>query len=97
MRIRRVGSITCGTLLIVFGILFFLHLLMPQITIGFIFRFWPLILIFLGIEILCSNIKGWTEYTRYDIGAIVLMVMLLLFAMGMGIMEMFWEMAKGSM
>ena len=87
MRSRRVGSITCGIVLIVFGILFILHMLMPVITYTFIFRFWPLILIFLGVEILLSNIKKTETAMKYDIGAILLIIILAIFSMGMGVVE----------
>ncbi len=87
MRTRRVGSITCGALLILFGILFFLHLFLPVITYRIIFDLWPLILIFLGVEILLSNWKEREAVMKYDVGAIVLVILLALFSMGMGIAQ----------
>lgn len=91
MRTRRVGSLTCGVLLILFGTLFFLHILIPAITFEFIFRLWPLVLVFLGIEILISNLKGWSGVMKYDVGAIVLVLILALFAMVMGAVEFCME------
>lgn len=87
MRTRRVGSITCGILLIVFGVLFILHMLVPAITYTFIFRFWPLILVFLGLEIIISNVKAGETIMKYDLGAIVLVFVLAMFSMGMGLVE----------
>ena len=55
--IHRVGTITCGTVLIVTGILFLLHIIFPVISYLFIFRLWPCILILLGAEILIGNCK----------------------------------------
>lgn len=87
MRTRRVGSFTCGVLLILFGVLFILHMLVPAVTYGFIFRLWPVILIFLGVEIIFSNLKVTEIEMKYDLGAIVLIMLLTLFSMVMGAME----------
>lgn len=87
MKTRRVGSITCGILLIGFGILFLLHMLVPAVTYLFIFRLWPLILIVLGVEMMISNIRLKETVLKYDMGAIFLVLLLALFAMGMGIVE----------
>ena len=86
MKNRRVGSITCGIVLIVFGMLFLLHMVLPMVSYTFIFRFWPLILIFLGIEILVSNRKE--TLMKYDIGAVLLVILLAVFSMGMGLVEL---------
>lgn len=87
MRTRRVGSLTCGTLLILFGVLFILHMLIPAVTFTFIFKLWPLILIFLGIEILLSNIRKTEQKLTYDTGAIFLVIILAFFSLGMGVAE----------
>lgn len=87
MRTRRVGSITCGIVLILFGVLFVLHMIMPLFTFTFIFKLWPLILIFLGIEILISNFRKTEENLKYDGAAIFLILILALFSMGMGVAE----------
>lgn len=55
--IHRVGTMTSGIALIVFGILFLLHMIVPTVNFLFIFRLWPIILIMLGIEILIGNFK----------------------------------------
>lgn len=89
MRTRRVGSLTCGILLILFGILFILHMVVPVVTFAFIFRLWPLILIFLGVEIIISNIKTTEGNLKYDGGAIALVIVLALFAMVMGLVEFY--------
>lgn len=87
MRTRRVGSITCGVVLILFGVLFLLHMVMPALTYDFIFRLWPLILVFLGAEILLSNLKKTKEAMKYDGGAILLIIVLAFFSMIMGAAE----------
>ena len=95
MKTRRVGSITCGILLIGFGILFILHMLFPTITYLFIFRLWPLVLVALGIEMVVSNIRSNEVILKYDMGAVFLVLLLALFAMGMGIVEFCIEHAPG--
>ena len=57
MRTRRVGSITCGILMILFGILFMVHMFYPPLSLEIIMKLWPLILIALGGELLASNMK----------------------------------------
>lgn len=87
MRTRRVGSITCGVVLILFGVLFLLHMVVPTLTYDFILRLWPLILVFLGAEILLSNLKKTGEAMKYDGGAILLIIVLAFFSMAMGAAE----------
>lgn len=89
MNTRRVGSITCGILLILFGSLFLVHMFWPALSLEVIMKLWPLILIALGCEMLISNIRkeNQEEVLRYDKGAIALVILLSLFALGMGMME----------
>lgn len=86
--IHRVGTITCGTVLIVTGILFLLHIIFPVISYLFIFRLWPCILILLGAEILIGNCKKDISFV-YDTGSVVLLILLLLFAMAMAVVD-YW-------
>lgn len=80
---RRVGTFTAGIVLIAFGILFLLRLKFPNLSISIIISLWPLILIFLGIEILAAYVINKEEKMRYDAAAIMLIVVLSFFAMGM--------------
>lgn len=64
MRIRRVGSITCGILMIVFGGLFMVHMFYPALSLALIMKLWPLILIALGSEMLISNIRRGDGHDR---------------------------------
>ena len=97
IRIRRVGSVTFGVVLIITGILFLVHLFLPTFDYVMIFRLWPVILILLGAEVLLGcrhkcyeildekgNIKE-QQKTVYDVTAIMLTLVLTCFAMGMGI------------
>lgn len=86
VKTHRVGSITFGMALIVFGILFLLHLVLPQLSYVTIFHLWPCIFVLLGIEILIGNSR-YGEGFVYDKTAIFLIVILALFAMGMGVAD----------
>lgn len=89
-RTRRVGGLTCGIAMVGFGILFLLNTLFGLIDYTTIFSLWPILLICLGVEMLISNMKySDTERYRlvYDKGAIVLTILVTMFAVGMGITD----------
>lgn len=83
VRTRRVGSVTFGLTLICFGIMFLIHTVVPAFRYDVIFRFWPIVFILLGTEILVENHKSNHEGCRfvYDFPAVVMLVLLLFFAM----------------
>lgn len=85
-RVHRIGSITFGTSLIVFGILFLLHMLMPAFNYEFIFRLWPCILIILGLEVLVGNYREGVTFI-YDKTAIFLIIVLSFFSMLMALAD----------
>lgn len=85
LRTHRVGSMTAGVSMIIFGILFLLHTVFRLVEFEMIFAFWPVILIGLGIELLLSNLGS--KKIVYDKGAIVILFLMVLFAMGMAITE----------
>jgi len=88
MKTKRVGSMTCGILLIVFGILFVIKIFVPMISYEVILRLWPIVLISLGIEILLSNRNSSEDVIiKYDGGAIFITILLTFFAVGMGIVD----------
>jgi hypothetical protein len=91
---RRVGTFTAGITLIVFGVLFILHTFIQTLNYNFIFSLWPVILILLGIEIVISYIINKDDKIRYDGGAIALIIILAIFAMGMGGIEFVFEHSK---
>ena len=94
MRERRVGSITCGILMIVFGILFLVHMFYPPLSLGTIMKLWPLILVALGGEMIAANRKqeeDGEEILKYDKGAVFLVFLLACFAVGMGLLEYFMD------
>lgn len=83
-QVHRVGTITLGISLVVFGILFLLHLFLPALNYQMIFHLWPCIFIFLGIEVLLGSRHS---QFKLDKGAIFLVMVLALFAMIMGVVD----------
>ena len=85
---HRVGTITLGGMLIIFGILFLLRIFLPNLSYEVIFKLWPAIFIFLGSEILIANFRQKEEKLIYDKTAFALIIILSFFAMGMAITEL---------
>ncbi|AOR22811.1 LiaF transmembrane domain-containing protein [Clostridium taeniosporum] len=81
---RRVGTLTAGIVLVMFGVMFLLRLVTPNINVFIIVSLWPLILVLLGLEIILSYIINKEEKMRYDFSAIILAIILVFFAIGMG-------------
>ncbi|MBQ9342087.1 MAG: hypothetical protein IJT81_07000 [Lachnospiraceae bacterium] len=77
-RTHRVGAITAGASLVGFGVVFLLQQFM-NLDFTFIIKFWPLVLIGLGAEIIASTFMDEGTY-KYDKGAIALIVIMLFFA-----------------
>ncbi len=103
IRIHRVGSVTFGLLLVLTGILFLIRAFFPRLDYEVVFHFWPLVLIFLGIEVLFGCTKKNFEIRDkcgqlleenkmvYDAAAIVLTMVLTVFSMVMGILDFAWR------
>lgn len=89
LRTRRVGSVTFGLTLILFGVLFLVHIVVPSLNYEMIFSFWPVVFVLLGIEILVENYRSNTTQYKfiYDFPAILMLVMMLLFAMVMAVVD----------
>lgn len=87
LRGRRVGTLSAGVALVAFGLLFIGRLILPALDYTFIMSLWPLVLIFIGIEVIISYVVNKEEKMRYDVGAIVLVFFLAIFAMIMGWLE----------
>ncbi|MHC6181403.1 LiaI-LiaF-like domain-containing protein [Clostridium sp. JNZ X4-2] len=85
---RRVGTFTSGIMLIVFGTMFLIHIVFKNIDYNFIISLWPVILISLGIEIIAAYAINKDEKIKYDIGAIAIVMMLCIFAMIMGAIQL---------
>lgn len=91
MRTHRVGTVTLGLSLVIFGILFLTHMVIPVLRYETIFKFWPIMLIALGVEVLLTNRKIEQEIFVYDKGAVFLMILICFFSMTMASFEvLFW-------
>ena len=88
-RTHRVGSVTAGFSMIVFGILLLSHSVFGFADYQLIFSFWPMILIGLGLELLLSNFME--KKIVYDKTAVVLMIIMVFFAIGMAVAEICLE------
>lgn len=91
-RTHRVGSVTAGFSMIIFGILLLCHSLFGFADYQLIFSFWPMILIGLGIELLLSNFME--KKIVYDKAAIVLMIIMVFFAIGMAVADICMEVTE---
>lgn len=91
IRTHRVGTITCGLTLVIYGILFLIRMVFPFIHLNYkvIFDLWPLILVFLGIEILLSSTGKNRERQKfiYDFPAFLIVVMMMFFSMIMAAVD----------
>ncbi len=94
MHTRRVGTFTLGATLIVFGILFVLRIFAINISYEFIMQLWPLIFIFMGVEVLISYFANKNGQLLYDKGALFIMFLLTCFAIGMGCIEWLFHYSK---
>ncbi len=85
VRSRRVGSVTFGIALICYGVLFLIHIFVPELPYHVIFRCWPVCFILLGVEVLVEDRKSRNsgQSFRYDFPAVLMLGSLLLFAMVM--------------
>lgn len=90
MKSRRVGTISMGVVLILFGILLLLSRVSSISAIELFTRFWPAILIIIGVEILYYVYKNKEEEQRikYDVFSIFIVTSILIFNMLIyGLME----------
>lgn len=83
MRTHKVGTLTLGLMLILFGVLFLVHLFGGLLSYRLIFDLWPVVFICLGGEVLLSIIPKTEVKFQLDGKAVVLLVILMLFAMTM--------------
>lgn len=89
IRVHRVGTITTGFSMIIFGILFLLHSFGYMLSYRSIFQLWPVMLIGLGIELLLTNFIK--RKFVYDKGAIILLFVMTFFVIGMAITDVCFE------
>lgn len=99
IRIRKVGSVTFGIVLVITGVIYMLQMFFPNIDYHILFHFWPLILILLGVEVLAGSRQKWIEVLdeegrmmeqrkiSYDVPAMFLTFGLTAFAMVLGMVD----------
>lgn len=89
---RRVGTLTVGISMVVFGVMFLLCSVFEVLKYQLVFALWPVILILLGLEILiyCS-FKG---KLVYDKGSVFIMLLMLFLSAGMAAVDVCWRAAE---
>ena len=89
IRTHRVGTVTCGLTLVLYGILFLVRMVYPSLNYKVIFDLWPLILVILGIEILLSSSGKNKEQQKfiYDFPSFLIVVMMMFFSMIMAAVD----------
>lgn len=89
MRTHRVGTITCGLVLVLYGILFLLRWALPFLNYGIIFELWPVVLIMLGLEILigCTGRRSQKRNFKYDFGSVLIILVMMGFSMIMAAVD----------
>lgn len=87
MKQRRVGTLTLGGVLIMYGVAFLLHSFIEGISYYLVFKMWPVIFLVLGVEVLFAAIRWKDEPFQYDFAAIFIICILIAFAMGMAGMD----------
>lgn len=93
LKVHRVGTVTLGIMLVMFGLLFLAHMVI-SFPYEFIFKLWPVMIIGLGVEILLANAKSDKITFVYDKGAVFLMIIICFFSMSMATMEVLFHMCS---
>ena len=90
MKSRKIGVLTLGVSLIAFGVLYLLRVFMPGWDYLTVLRFWPFVLILLGVEVLLAALLPRPEGeppARVDALSIVLLFVTLFMACGLAAAE----------
>lgn len=88
-RTHRVGTVTCGLVLILYGILFLVRLALPVLDFRIIMELWPIVLVMLGVEILISSVGKNQDKQKfvYDFPAVLIIIVMLFFTMIMAVAD----------
>lgn len=108
IRVRRVGTVTFGAVLVVIGALLLIYTFYPHFALLEIMKFWPVILISLGAEVLwgyrqenyriVNEVGTVVEQSKvvYDVAGILLMVFVVGCSMYIGLlMTVDWKQYLG--
>lgn len=81
MQTKRVGTVTSGFTLVAAGIVFLIYTLVPRtIILTQVLRFWPVVLISLGIELVVKSFKKDDNQYKYDFASVIMMLLCIAFA-----------------
>ncbi|MEG2653095.1 MAG: hypothetical protein RSA17_05920 [Ruthenibacterium sp.] len=80
--VRRVGTVTMGVALILSGVLLCVSLFWPTVNVFGLFRFAPLLLALLGVEVLVAYARAKNAAIKYDVLSMILCALLILFSLG---------------
>ena len=86
MKSRKIGVLTLGVSLVAFGLLFLLRVFVPSLDYITVLRFWPMILILLGGEVLVAALlplKEGQARPKVDLLSIALIFATLFLACGL--------------
>lgn len=81
-RTRRVGTLTLGLALIIVGVCLCIYLFWPSFDIFFVMKLVPLLLVFLGAELLWYTLRRPDERIRYDFLSTVMCALIFIGAFG---------------
>ncbi len=84
MKIKRVGTISMGIVLIAFGVILFLSQINKFSALNMVLKIWPVILILLGLEVLWYRYssRGEDVVIKYDFFSIICIFMVLIVNIG---------------
>ncbi|MDR0530678.1 MAG: DUF5668 domain-containing protein [Oscillospiraceae bacterium] len=85
MRGKKIGVLTLGVSLVLFGVLFLLRLALPWFDYIRVLQFWPVVLILLGVEVLLAALLPRKEGQpmKVDAASVVLLFLTLFLACGL--------------
>ena len=81
MAAKRAGSVTLGLTLVTFGVMFLLSAFIKSFNYLDVIKFWPVIFISLGIEMLVHAFSKDAEKAKLDVPSCIMTCVLMLFSM----------------
>ena len=100
MKSRKIGVLTLGVSLVAFGVLYLLRAFVPGWNYLTVLKFWPFVLILLGVEVLLSALlprKEGEPPAKVDALSVVLLFLTLFMACGLAAAEFALEQLPGWM
>jgi len=100
MKSRKIGVLTLGVSLVAFGVLYLLRVFVPGWNYLTVLKFWPFVLILLGVEVLLSALlprKEGEPPAKVDALSVVLLFLTLFMACGLAAAEFALEQLPGWM